>query len=113
MESTDLDFSDQNAASFLKYIKSQYIRSKVSKASLYEQLAEEASELAQACLKKARKLRGENYTPKSMQEIDDNVIEEYTDVILSAKICDLSINEDLEYYKLQRWATRIKNNIND
>ena len=48
------------------YIKQ--IRELVPEAVLYEQLAEECNELAQACLKKARKLRGENYTPKTIEE---------------------------------------------
>ncbi len=53
---------------------------KFSLATLYEQMAEEAIELAHACQKKARKLRGENFTPISMDEIDDNLKEEYTDL---------------------------------
>lgn len=37
----------------------------VGKPAMFEQLAEEATELAQATLKMARKLRGENPTPKT------------------------------------------------
>ena len=39
------------------------IDQKVSEAGRYEQLAEEAVELAHAAMKKARILRGENPTP--------------------------------------------------
>ncbi len=83
------------------------IKKAVPQAALYEQLAEECSELAQASLKKARKLRNENYTPKTMSEIDENLIEEYTDLILTAEICDLSIKYSLKCDKIDRWVKRL------
>lgn len=82
------------------------IRELVPEAALYEQLAEECTELAQACLKKARKIRNENYTPKTMNEIDKNIEEEYTDVRLSASTCGLVINLDVEQEKTVRWIKR-------
>lgn len=87
------------------------IRNLLSEASLYEQLAEECAELAQACHKKARKLRGENYTPKSMEEIDDSLIEEYTDVTLAASTCGIIIDWDLKNEKAKRWIERVSNNV--
>ena len=54
----------------------------IGKPALLEQTAEEAVELAHACLKLARKLRGENFTPKSMQECIDDLVEECADVCL-------------------------------
>ena len=86
------------------YIKQ--IRELVPEAALYEQLAEECNELAQACLKKARKLRDENYTPKTMEEIDANLEEEYTDVILSANVCGLIVNWNTKHEKAIRWIKR-------
>lgn len=100
---------EQNIASSSELSKNAFIGAMVPKAALYEQLAEESSELAQACLKKARKLRSENYTPKTMDEIDANLIEEYTDVILSAEVCDLYFDEQLKDYKLNRWVERLNN----
>lgn len=41
----------------------------IGTAALLEQLAEESAELAQAALKMARKLRGENPTPKPAQTV--------------------------------------------
>ena len=86
------------------YIKR--IRELIPEAALYEQLAEECSELAQACLKKARKLRNENYTPKTMEEINENLEEEYTDVQLSANACGLIVNWNTEHKKAIRWIER-------
>ena len=85
------------------------IQELIPEAALYEQLAEECSELAQACLKKARKLRDENYTPKTMEEIDANLEEEYTDVRLAAETCGLTIDWNLARTKSIRWIERNKN----
>ena len=54
--------------------------------ALLEQTAEECCELAQACLKMARKLRDENPTPKSIEDIRDNLVEEMADVWLCLDI---------------------------
>ena len=85
------------------------IQELIPEAALYEQLAEECSELAQACLKKARKLRDENYTPKTMKKIDANLEEEYTDVRLAAETCGLTIDWNLARTKSIRWIERNKN----
>lgn len=53
----------------------------LSEAAILEQLAEESSELAQAASKFARKLRGENPTPKTETELAYNLQEEYEDVL--------------------------------
>lgn len=82
------------------------IRKVIPLAAIYEQLAEEASELAQAALKKARKIRGENYTPKSMEEIDRNLEEEVTDVDLCLDVLNLVGSSELRSKKLDRWINR-------
>jgi NTP pyrophosphatase (non-canonical NTP hydrolase) len=74
--------------------------------AMLEQLAEESTELAQACLKKARKLRGENPTPKSMAECDRNLIEEFSDVIQCARELKLEPDEEQIEEKRQRFLTR-------
>lgn len=59
----------------------------IGKAALLEQTAEEAVELAHACLKMARKIRGENLTPKTEQECLDALVEESADVYVC--LCQL------------------------
>ena len=63
--------------------------------AMLEQTAEEASELAQACLKLARYYRGENKVHgKNKSELKDNLAEEIADVNLCIQIITsiLSIN---------------------
>lgn len=50
------------------------------KTEILAQLAEEASELAQAALKLRRALDGKNPTPKSVEECEANLREEWADV---------------------------------
>ena len=50
--------------------------------AMLEQTAEELTEFAQACLKYARYLRGENPTYKDESELRDNLHEEAADVII-------------------------------
>lgn len=52
------------------------IAEKLPVPALLEQLAEEAAELAQAALKYARILRGENPTPVNVYKAHANLIEE-------------------------------------
>lgn len=50
--------------------------------AMLEQTAEECVELAQACLKLARHLRGENKVHKPAEEIYANLSEEMADVMI-------------------------------
>ena len=50
------------------------------KTEILAQLAEEASELAQAALKLRRALDGTNPTPKSVEECEENLLEELADI---------------------------------
>ena len=89
------------------------IRHTIGDAAMYEQLAEECMELAHACLKKARKLRGDNFTPKTFEEIDENLKEELADVTLCMTVVNVMAFEDLleiedrENYKIDRWYERV------
>lgn len=83
------------------------IKEELSEAALYEQLAEECIELSHACLKKARKLRGENPTPLQEDEIDHNIVEEYTDVQLVSKLLGIGIDQGLYCKKFDRWYDRL------
>lgn len=48
--------------------------------ALLEQTAEECAELAHACLKEARRLRGENPTPCTAEECYSKIVAEEADV---------------------------------
>lgn len=82
-------------------------KEEIGTAATYEMLAEECSELAQACLKYARILRGENPTPKTQVEVLNNIIEEYTDVRLVASDLGIIYDNNIVKHKLLRFACRI------
>ncbi len=84
----------------------ELVRSRLTKASLYENLAEECVELAQACLKKARKIREENYTPLTDKQIDASINEEYADISLVAATLGLHKDYKLMLKKCRRWVER-------
>ena len=81
------------------------------------QCAEECNELAQACLKMTRKLEGNNPTPKTMEEITNDLNEEIADVLLclgaldEADITNNQIIESIIMAKEDRWAKRILEDI--
>ncbi len=75
---------------------------------LYEQLAEEAVELAHAALKYARILRGRNPTPITNEEGFLKLIEEYSDVIQCARLVAIPIDEGQIARKAQRWIERLE-----
>lgn len=88
---------------------------KLPKAALLEQTAEEAAELAQACLKLARICRGENPTPVTEEKVIENFKEEVADVNLCLEILDLigygesnsEMNDRLDG-KVNRWVKRLE-----
>lgn len=53
---------------------------RIGKPALLEQTAEECTELAHACLKEARRLRGENPTPCTAEECYSKIVAEEADV---------------------------------
>lgn len=87
------------------------IKSKIGKPAVLEQLAEECCELAQISLKRARILRGENPTPKTITETDADFLEEIADVLncISVIADELDMNEvrNVQKKKLNRWKKRI------
>lgn len=86
----------------------------ISESALLEQTAEESVELAHSCLKMSRKIRGENPTPISNEEIINNLLEEVGDVILCINqlINKGILEEDAIYkiidYKEARWKKRLE-----
>lgn len=79
----------------------------IGEACVLDQLAEEATELAQAALKLARVYRGINPTPVAVDEAHNNLIEEYSDVVLVARILDVYADPDILTAKTERWLKRL------
>lgn len=91
------------------------------------QLAEEASELAQAALKLRRALDGKNPTPKSVEECLENIQEEMADVFVCLTMFGKSAERDgiliynrymekvikIEYEKEARWLSRLEAKENE
>jgi len=82
--------------------------------AMLEQLAEECSELAQASLKYARLLRGENPTPKTEAECLEALTEEIADVelcnslLMGGDYVDFDAVMELIEVKDKRWHKRIQ-----
>ncbi len=90
------------------------ILSEIGMPALLEQTAEECAELAQAALKLARCLRGENPTPRAEAELLEGLHEEIADVetclvVLTEnrKLDVTKITETMEA-KRSRWEERIE-----
>lgn len=79
----------------------------LSKACLYEQLAEEATELAQAAIKMGRILRGENPSPVTPQFVEHMINEGYNDVMNVINILGLCEDKELQREKMRRWIDRL------
>lgn len=81
--------------------------------ALLEQVAEECMELAHACIKAARKIRNESYTPVDRTTLSYKLHEETADVINSIDV--LHYNGTLDYdmvseianAKMARWSERV------
>lgn len=84
---------------------------KIGTAAMLEQTAEECVELAQACLKVARKIRNENPTPKTMEVVKDNFTEELADVLIC--LDELTIGGYLDGEGLKKWTDYKRNRITE
>lgn len=73
---------------------------KIGEAAMLELFAEECTEAAQAALKLARIIRGENPTPVTRGFAVKNLVEEYTDVRICAK--ELGLHKDSAIAKAKR-----------
>lgn len=84
------------------------IKARVSLEDLYDQLAEEAAELAQRANKMARVLRGTNPTPKDEATARKELEEEFTDVMnVGETVLGLNADYLIADYKLYRWRRRL------
>ena len=80
----------------------------ISTPALLELMAEECTELAHASLKLARVLRGDNPTPRTVEECEQKLVEELADVRL---VADRVTNEtwfDETYISLFEWYIKEK-----
>lgn len=91
-----------------EFYRMDYIYNRTPIAALYEQLAEEASELSVAALKLARIHRGENPTPMKKELAEANVIEEFTDLKVVADVIALQADKETYFDKLIRWHERVQ-----
>lgn len=84
----------------------EYILNELDQRTLLEQLAEESAELGQAALKyiRAHEL-SKNYTPKTEEEAERDLQEEFSDVLTVAELLELIDCRNDK--KLQRWAERL------
>lgn len=98
------------------------VSDKLSHAAILEQCAEECAELAQACLKLARKLRDENPTPKSKEKLIEGLMEELADATVCIDVMteagifdDDSYNAifDLIESKHIRWEERLEQHLKE
>ena len=88
------------------------ITDKLGKEEILCQLSEECSELIQACLKYRRTMKG--LTPKTEDEIRENLFEELADVLLNIQqvmylFSDQEVEESIksiQSYKTNRWWRR-------
>ena len=85
--------------------------------AMLEQTAEECVEMAHACLKLARHMRGENKVHKTIEEMHSNLSEEMADVsicmdeLLSAGVISYeSLDSDI-ISKKERMQKRIQNDL--
>lgn len=87
------------------------------KTEILAQLAEEASELAQAALKLRRALDGTNPTPKSAEECEKAFEEEYADIvncIIALDLDDAAFDrmQKMQHEKKARWLSRLEEKEN-
>ena len=88
------------------------------KTEILAQLAEKASKFSQAALELRRALDGNNPTPQSVEECEENFIEEYADVFLCIHALLEEENHGLDkftneaaffvYSKQERWLKRLQ-----
>ena len=96
-------------ASCDEYENLNYIRENLNDKARLMQLGEECAELSAAIFKLFRKTETDNPTPKSLDEIHDNLIEEIEDVVLSISVISERLRDRKIYEsKLKRWVERLK-----
>lgn len=83
-----------------------YMLDRIGEPAMYEQMAEECTELAKASLKMARIIRNENPTPVTVTEAQDAIIEEFNDVVICAIELGYHSSPTIAKRKLERFKAR-------
>lgn len=92
----------------------RYIANVLPEVDTLLQIAEEASELAQAAAKLARVIRGVNPTPLTEEEARDTLEEEYSDLNNALSVYNMQHkiatpgHDDRRMDKMRRWHDRIR-----
>ena len=100
-----------------------FVLGKIGEYGALQQIAEEASELAQAALKCLRFIKGDNpmyingvradkNDDDVAQQLIDNIREELSDVVLSCDVAGFKPSNSMMQGKLSRWLTRLEENSN-
>lgn len=94
------------AESNLKMIIAQeYVQDHMSKPELYRQVAEDAADLAQACLKYAKALEGTDSSNSYWGLM--RVIDVYAGLMNAAEITDIPLDPEVKLARAQSWADRL------
>lgn len=87
-------------------IAQEYVQEHMSKPELYRQVAEDAADLAQACLKYAKALEG-----TSQQDLYWGfrlVIDLYAGLMNTAEITDIPLDPEIKATKAVNWADKLE-----
>lgn len=87
-------------------IAQEYVQEHLSKPELYRQVAEDAADLAQACLKYAKALEG-----TSQQDLYWEfrlVIDLYAGLMNTAEITDIPLDPEIKATKAVNWADKLE-----
>lgn len=87
----------------------KYVHDNLDRKEIIMQLAEEASELSQSCLKYIRALDGKNpFTEFDPEFYMDRIIEKYSCVLNAAEAARIWPDFETMLIKVERWADRLK-----
>ena len=87
----------------------KYVHDNLDRKEIIMQLAEEASELSQTCLKYIRALDGKNpFTEFYPEFYMDRIIERYSCVLNAAEAARIWADFETMLIKAERWADRLK-----
>lgn len=86
-------------------IAQEYVQDHMSKPELYRQVAEDAADLAQACLKYAKALEGPSCQDAYLEF--KLVINLYAGLMNTAEITDIPLDPEIMAEKAQRWADEL------
>lgn len=87
----------------------KYVHDNLDRKEIIMQLAEEASELSQSCLKYLRALDGKNpFTEFDPEFYMDRIIERYSCVLNAAETARIWADFETVLTKAERWVERLK-----